>query len=440
MTYVKKLKPHEFSIWHGKRPLLGQLDIELTERCNNNCIHCCINLPEDAAAARSLEMSTDFVKDVITQAANLGCLTVRFTGGEPLLREDLAELYEFTRRLGMQVILFTNARLITPELAVLLAKIPPGRVVEVSVYGMRPESYDRAVGRKGAFAEFRRGVELLEKHQLPFIVKAALLPFLKDDLAEFESWAQTIPRMDKTPGYSMNFDLRSRRDDPAKNVRIAKLRATPEETVGMMSRNPLYLKDMKQFCGKFMGLPGDKLFSCGAGHGTCIDAYGNAQMCMGLRDPATVYDLRNVSINNQEIDQGFTAVLPLPKSPDGPKTAMHLREFPGDPETPDAEKRTKTLHFAITEYFPRLRELRATNPDYLNRCGQCFLKGLCEQCPAKSWMENGTLDTPVEYLCSVAHAQARYLGLVGDKENAWEVAEGDWRARVAQFSGDNANG
>ena len=136
MTYVKKLKPHEFRIWHGKRPLLGQLDIELTERCNNNCIHCCINLPEDDAEALSREMSTDFVKDVITQAADLGCLTVRFTGGEPLLREDLAELYEFTRRLGMQVILFTNARLITPELAALLAKMPPGRVVEVSVYAV----------------------------------------------------------------------------------------------------------------------------------------------------------------------------------------------------------------------------------------------------------------------------------------------------------------
>ncbi len=423
MTYIKKLKPHEFNIWHGKRPLLGQLDIELTERCNNNCIHCCINLPEDDANARSREMSTDFVKDVIKQAADLGCLTVRFTGGEPLLRQDLAELYEFTRRLGMQVILFTNARLMTPELAALLAKMPPGRVVEVTVYGMSPESYDRAVGRKGAFAEFRRGVALLEQHQIPFIVKAALLPFLKDDLAEFETWAQTIPRMDKKPGYSMNFDLRSRRDDPAKNARIAKLRATPEETLGMVSRNPLYLKDMKQFCGKFMGPPGDKLFSCGAGHGTCIDAYGQAQMCMGMRDPGTVYDLRNVSVNNHAMNQEATTASPLPESPNGlQSTGSAHRQSP--------------LKLALTEYFPKFRELRATNPDYLNRCGRCFLKGLCEQCPAKSWMEHGTLDTPVEYLCSVAHAQARHLGLITDNENAWETA--DWRTRIERFTGNNS--
>lgn len=392
MSYIKKLKPHEFNILRGKRPLLGQLDIELTERCNNNCIHCCINLPENDADARSREMSTGFVKDLIKQAADLGCLTVRFTGGEPLLRDDLAELYEFTRRLGMQVILFTNARLITPELAALLAKIPPGRVVEVSVYGMSARTYDGVAGEKGAFAEFRRGVDLLLQHKIPFIVKGPMLTFLKDEQEEFEAWAATIPAMEKLPGYSMNFDLRSRRDDPAKNARVAKLRATPEETVDMVSRNPLYLKDMKQFCGKFMGPPGDKLFSCGAGHGTCVDAYGKAQLCLPLRDAATVVDLREV-----------------------------------------------TLKTALTESFPAMKKgTVATNPDYLRRCAVCFLKGLCEQCPAKSWMENGTLDTPVEYLCSVAHAQARYLGLVGDMENAWEVAEGEWRERVARFSGDDA--
>jgi hypothetical protein len=29
----------------------------------------------------------------------------------------------------------------------------------------------------------------------------------------------------------------------------------------------------------------DKLFACRVGHGTCINAYGKAQMCMELRDP-----------------------------------------------------------------------------------------------------------------------------------------------------------
>ncbi|MEI6309520.1 MAG: radical SAM protein [bacterium] len=385
MTYVKKLKPHEFSLWHGKRPLLGQLDIELTERCNNACLHCLINLPQNDTKARDGEMETDFLQDLLRQAADLGCLMVRFTGGEPLLREDFAELYLFTRRLGMRVILFTNGRLITDELADLLARVPPGRWVEVSVYGMHAESYDASAGAKGSFVEFRRGVERLQSRGIPFVVKGAVLPANKDEWEEFKQWAATVPSMDHPPGQSMNFDLRARRDDPAKNERIRKLRLSPQETVRVLARDPRYLKEMGQFCGKFIGPPGARLFRCGAGHGTCVDAYGKAQMCMPLRHPEMVCDLR-----------------------------VH------------------SLHYALTELFPRLREMQAANPDYLQRCAFCFLKGLCEQCPGKSWMEHGRLDQPVEYLCAVAHAQAEYLGLLEVGEKGWKAP--DWQERINRFS------
>lgn len=43
-------------------------------------------------------------------------------------------------------------------------------------------------------------------------------------------------------------------------------------------------------------------------------------------------------------------------------------------------------------------------------------------------MENGTLDTPVEYYCLVAHEKARRLGLLEAGERAWEVK--NWRKRV----------
>jgi MoaA/NifB/PqqE/SkfB family radical SAM enzyme len=354
-------------------------------------------------------MDTAFVKDILQQAADLGCLTVRFTGGEPLLRDDFAELYLFARRLGMQVILFTNARRITTDLAQLLARFPPGRVVEVTVYGMHAESYDAAAAARGAFVEFWRGVELLRAYNIPFIIKQSVLPPNRHEIAEFEAFAASLPRMEKMPSYAVNFDLRARRDNPAKNRFIQTLRFTPDETVAILARNPHYRKSMREFAGKFMGPPGDKLFNCGAGHGTCVDAYGKAQMCMGLRDPATVYDLRADGLGAE----------PCAWPDVGDRT---MGDHKGTP-----------LRYALTEFFPRLREQRTTNPEYLNRCAICFLKGLCEQCPAKSWKEHGTLDTPVEYLCAVAHAQARYLGLLGAPEHAWEIERQESRERVSFF-------
>jgi radical SAM protein with 4Fe4S-binding SPASM domain len=367
-----------------ERPLasrLARLDIELTERCDNDCIHCCINVPAGDAATRAREMTTEQVEDVLRQAADLGCLQVRFTGGEPLLRSDFEELYLFARRLGLAVLIFTNARRITPVLADLLARIPPRELMEVTVYGVHRESYEAVSRVLGSFAQFRRGVDLLLERRIPFVVKGALLPPNRAEIDEFEAWARTIPWMTEPPSYATFFDLRNRRDDPAKNRLIESLRVSPEEGLAVLTRNSAkYRAEMAEFGARFMGPPGAELFRCGAGHGLSIDAYGRAQPCMSVRAPELTVDV----------------------------LASSLRD--------------------ALERFVRLRDLRATNPEYLRRCAVCFLKGLCEQCPAKSWAENGTLDTPVEYLCQVAHAQAHYLGWLKDDENAWKIV--DWRNRV----------
>lgn len=392
-AYVRRVK----QLAKPLAPRLGQLDVELTERCNSDCIHCCINRPANDADARRRETTTGQVKEILHQAADLGCLEVRLTGGEPLLRPDFEELYIFARRLGLRVLLFTNGRLITPHLAGLFARIPPLVTIEITVYGMRAESYEAVTRAPGSFAQFWRGVNLLLEHDVPFVVKSAPLPQNKHEMEEFEAWARTIPWMDGLPGSTVFFDLRARRDSEEKNRCIRGLRWSPEDGLAAITRKPeAYRAEMSEFCSKFMSPPGDRLFTCGAGHGACVDAYGRAQLCMLLRHPDTVYDLNSGSLEE-----------------------------------------------ALTEFFPRILKTKAEDIDYLSRCARCFLKGLCEQCPAKAWMEHGTLDTPVAYLCAVAHAQARYLGLLEDGECAWDV--GDWRERILALQsrtachGTNAN-
>jgi len=172
------------------RPRLGSIDIELTERCDNDCIHCCINRPASDSVARAGELATDQVKDVVRQAADLGCLQVRYTGGEPLLRPDFEELYLHARRLGMRVLVFTNARRLTPRLADLLVRVPPLVAVEVSVYGMHAQSYEAVTRVPGSFAQFRRGVDLLLGRGIPFVIKGALLPPNRREIDELTELAR----------------------------------------------------------------------------------------------------------------------------------------------------------------------------------------------------------------------------------------------------------
>jgi radical SAM protein with 4Fe4S-binding SPASM domain len=353
---------------------ISSLDIELTERCNSDCVHCCINLPADDAEARAREMTTEQVEAILQQAADLGCLWVRLTGGEPLLRPDFERLYLFARRLGMKVLVFTNARLISRHLAELLAQIPPLMPMEVTVYGMHRASYEAVSRVPGSFAQFRRGVELLLKHEVPFILKGALLPPNRLEMEELEAWTATVPWMTGATTYAMFFDLRNRRDDVEKSRVIASLRVSPEEGLAVLTRDPdRFREHTNAFAARFLGPPGDVLFRCGAGRGMSIDAYGRAQPCMGVRAPELTVDVLASSVS-EALDR-----------------------------------------------FAGLRELRATNPEYLRRCARCVLMGFCEQCPAKSWAEHGTLDTPVEYLCEVAHTQARWLGWLCDGEVGWDT-------------------
>ncbi len=385
-SYVIKERIEKAGLWKTPRTALGMLDIELTERCNNDCIHCCINLPQDDQAAKKRELSTVEIKNILKEAESLSCMRVRFTGGEPLLREDFEELYLFARRLGLRVLIFTNAALITARLADLFSHIPPLEPLEITLYGMKKASYEAATRTEGSFEPARRGIELLRKNNIPFIVKTALFACNTDEMDEFERWAADIPWMDKPPSYSMFFDLRCRRDDDAKNELIRRLRLSPDDGVKVLARRrEKYIEETREFCSKFTSPPGEVIFSCGSGvGGGCVDAYGYFQPCMMLRHPDCVYDLKK-----------------------------------------------GTLKDALENFFPEMRQMKAGNPEYLKRCARCFLKGLCQQCPAKSWMEYGTLDTPVDYLCDITHAQARYLGMIGDDEKTWEVS--DWKERIRNF-------
>jgi len=389
MGYVERISSDKFERWPGKASMLRRLDFELTERCNNNCIHCSINLPADDPSALERELSAGEVRRMLTEVAALGGMEARFTGGEPLLREDFEELYLFARRLGLKVMIFTNGRLIDRRLADLFAKIPPLIPIEITVYGMHSDSYEDVTRVKGSFAQFRRGLELLRQRNVPFAIKTALLPPNREEIDELESFAAEIPWMDAPPQRVVFLEKRCRRDDPEKDRRIEAMRLSPEEALAVITRRAdRYRKEMYEFCGKFLGPPGDRLFPCGAGHGGSVDAYGRLEPCLGLRAPELTYDLRNGSLKE-----------------------------------------------AVLDFFPRVRVMRASNAEYLRRCARCFLKSLCDQCPARSWNETGALDRPLEFQCSLTHLQAQWLGLLRPGEHGWEIE--DWPSRIGHIPREN---
>jgi 2-iminoacetate synthase ThiH len=67
-SYVDELRGWRFPL-NKTQVVLGWLDMEITERCNNNCIHCTINLPRNDSKARSNELSTEEIKRILNEAS-----------------------------------------------------------------------------------------------------------------------------------------------------------------------------------------------------------------------------------------------------------------------------------------------------------------------------------------------------------------------------------
>ena len=90
-----------------------------TNRCNLNCVHC---YSGSSATETSDELTTAQVKKLLAGLADVKSPVVLFSGGEPLLREDLFELLSEANNRGLRTVLSTNGTLISSDIAKRLAE------------------------------------------------------------------------------------------------------------------------------------------------------------------------------------------------------------------------------------------------------------------------------------------------------------------------------
>lgn len=85
----------------------------VTNRCNSRCKHCYASYFNRSTKN---QMTTKEVKRVIKDLKDNGCLRISLSGGEPLLREDIGQLIDYAKSLGMNVALDSNGFLVPERL------------------------------------------------------------------------------------------------------------------------------------------------------------------------------------------------------------------------------------------------------------------------------------------------------------------------------------
>ena len=142
-----------------EKPCFGLdfLWIEVTSRCNLHCVHCYA----EASEKMQLDgLSSNEIKKVISQAAELGCRRLQFTGGEATLRKDLKNLIEHAKTEGFEFIeIFTNGTLLEEDMIKFLAE--KGIHVALSIYSYRPETHDAITKVKGSYERTIGSLKLL---------------------------------------------------------------------------------------------------------------------------------------------------------------------------------------------------------------------------------------------------------------------------------------
>jgi radical SAM protein with 4Fe4S-binding SPASM domain len=124
-----------------------------TRRCNLRCIHCYASALDKKDPA---ELDTLQGKKLIADLADFKVPVILFSGGEPLLREDIFELAAFASRKGLRMALSTNGTLIDAEKA---RRIKDTGFAEVGIsldgIGAANDRFRRA---KGAYRAALQGI------------------------------------------------------------------------------------------------------------------------------------------------------------------------------------------------------------------------------------------------------------------------------------------
>ncbi len=159
---------------------------ELTNRCNEDCAHCYVDLGDVED-----ELSTDEVFRVLGQLQAAGTLFLTFSGGEIFTRRDVLPIVRRARELGFALRLFTNGTLVDDERAAAIAEI--GVVaVEMSVYSTDPEKHDAITRIPGSLAKTLAAVRRLRARGVPVCVKSPIFGHMAREYREIIAFAREV--------------------------------------------------------------------------------------------------------------------------------------------------------------------------------------------------------------------------------------------------------
>ncbi|MGD8546263.1 MAG: radical SAM protein [Candidatus Bathyarchaeota archaeon] len=320
---------------------------EMTTACNLNCIHC----HASGGKPTPNELTTEEAKCMLNQLARIKEFRMMaFTGGEPLLRNDLFELLDYSKALGFTNTMATNATLIDYSVAKNLQH--SGVVIAaVSLDGFDAETHDMIRDSPGAFDSAIRGMRALRRAGILLHVNITAMEYNVNQMRQLMTiieelgasillMYQLVP-VGRGQGISQaTLDLDSNEQLIRFIVQAQRLSRAIIEPVAAPQYWPFLLKRNGIVTGPLLRLAETVFHGCSAGRGfVYIKPDGEVWPCPFL-----------------ELNCG------------------NIREMP---------------FRVIWANSPILKDLRQREQRLKGRCGECQYRRLCGGCRGRAWTTTG---------------------------------------------------
>jgi cyclic pyranopterin phosphate synthase len=174
---------------HGR--VVRDLRISVTPRCNFRCTYC-----DPLGMGHKDPLGTVSVQDVahvLEAAVGLGLSSVRFTGGEPLLRKELPQMIAHAKAVGVQdIAITTNATLLGRRLDELLGA--GLNRVNISLDAVDESVFKQATGGGSSKPVWESIDTLLSRGLHPVKINAVVMRGVNDsEITRLAALTETLP-------------------------------------------------------------------------------------------------------------------------------------------------------------------------------------------------------------------------------------------------------
>ncbi len=189
-------------------PQLSSVHIEITNKCNENCVHCYI--PQND---KKTEMESDLFYNVFKQCREMKVLHLTISGGEPMLHNDFCNFIKICRKNNFSVSVLSNLTLLNKKIIEEMKKNPL-LGVQTSLYSMDSSIHDSITTVKGSFEKTFKSIKELINNNIPLKISCPILKQNKNSYKDVIKWANS-----KNIIVEADYEILARYDNTTQNLK-----------------------------------------------------------------------------------------------------------------------------------------------------------------------------------------------------------------------------